>query len=1069
VSPIGDVFTFRAGVWGKEPSMSPESSGTGTPPVEAGQDPRKTLEELRAILYSIGDGVIVADPACRITRMNPVASSLTGWSEAEALGKHLDEVFRITGEHAEVPVERVANRILREGKTVGLSNNTLLIARDGTARPIADCGSPVFDPQGFIVGMVLVFRDQSAQRAAQQALQKSEERHRTVADLTNDWEYWQAPDGEMLYMSPSCQRITGYRRDEFIARPGLMEEILHPDDRPIWDRQQAGEGEIEQELEFRIVRRDGELRWIGCIRQPARRADGTSLGLRVSNRDITARKRAEQALHEERRLFIGGPTVVFKWRAAAGWPVEYVSPNVLAQLGHPAEALTSGTLPYSELVHPEDLARVAQEVEGHTLAGAPVFEQEYRLRHADGEYRWIYDFTTVIRDDLGVVTHYHGYIQDITRRKQTDEQSRLAHVSLERAVRFTEALLSAIPTPVFYKDTEGRYLGCNRAFTEIMGVSSEQIVGKTTFELWPSEHAEMYHRMDLQLMENPERQVYEFKVRDQHGAERLVIYAKDVFRDENERVSGIVGAFMDITERKRAEEAFRAANERFASVLRAATAYAITATDPEGVIKVVNGGAELMLGYPAEELVDRTTPLIFHDWNEVTARAKELGIEPGFGVFTQKAIQGAPDTREWTYVHRDGKRLTVSLTIGAMRNADGTLAGFVGIARDITVEKQLQRQILQSQRMESVGLLAGGVAHDFNNLLTPIMGYADMVQSWLPEDDPLREPVAEIGRAAGLAKELTQRLLAFSRRQVIALQTVDLGDIIRRFRAMLRRIIRENVAIEVDLPAASIPVCADAGQLEQVLVNLAINAQDAMPMGGVLTIETKDVDLDETYTARHLEVAPGPYVMLAVSDTGVGMDEATMARIFEPFFTTKEAGKGTGLGLSTVYGIVKQHSGSISVYSEKGHGSTFKIFLPRVLEAGAPRPGPRADVVLRGTETVLVVEDNETVRALVGKMLHGLGYEVLTTQGVEPCVALAEKRQGSLHLLLTDVVMPGMNGRELYERLRRLRPELKVLFMSGYTTNVIGHHGVLDQGVYLLQKPFTLSALSIKVREVLDS
>jgi CheY-like chemotaxis protein len=206
-----------------------------------------------------------------------------------------------------------------------------------------------------------------------------------------------------------------------------------------------------------------------------------------------------------------------------------------------------------------------------------------------------------------------------------------------------------------------------------------------------------------------------------------------------------------------------------------------------------------------------------------------------------------------------------------------------------------------------------------------------------------------------------------------------------------------------------------------------------------------------------------------VSDTGVGMDEATMARIFEPFFTTKEAGKGTGLGLSTVYGIVKQHSGSISVYSEKGHGSTFKIFLPRVLEAGAPRPGPRADVVLRGTETVLVVEDNETVRALVGKMLHGLGYEVLTTQGVEPCVALAEKRQGSLHLLLTDVVMPGMNGRELYERLRRLRPELKVLFMSGYTTNVIGHHGVLDQGVYLLQKPFTLSALSIKVREVLDS
>jgi signal transduction histidine kinase len=378
------------------------------------------------------------------------------------------------------------------------------------------------------------------------------------------------------------------------------------------------------------------------------------------------------------------------------------------------------------------------------------------------------------------------------------------------------------------------------------------------------------------------------------------------------------------------------------------------------------------------------------------------------------------------------------------------------------------RKLLQSQKLESIGLLSGGVAHDFNNLLTPIRGYAELVRTSLREDDPLRTELAEIERAAERARELTQQLLAFSRKQIIEVKPVDLREIIRRAERILRRTIREDISIRLELAATPSIVRADAGQIELVLVNLSINAQDAMPEGGVLRIETVSFPVDESYAARHPGLSPGPHVMLAVSDTGVGMDQPTMARIFEPFFTTKEVGKGTGLGLSTAYGIITQHGGSINVHSEKGHGSTFKILLPQLEGAEAAPPREPVDLVLRGTETILVVEDNPMVRTLLGRLLPSLGYETLTAGGVEECLELVKTRTGSLHLLLTDVVMPTMNGRELYERVRLLRPELKVLFMSGYTTEVIGHHGVIEEGVHFLHKPFSRSALSIKIRAALE-
>ncbi len=388
----------------------------------------------------------------------------------------------------------------------------------------------------------------------------------------------------------------------------------------------------------------------------------------------------------------------------------------------------------------------------------------------------------------------------------------------------------------------------------------------------------------------------------------------------------------------------------------------------------------------------------------------------------------------------------------------------------IAVRKRAEEQFLQAQKMEAVGRLAGGIAHDFNNLLTIISGYSQVLSERVATDPTLRGYVTEISKAADRAAALTRQLLAFSRQQVLAPQVLDLNAVVTNIEKMLRRTIGEDI----DLTAIPGPglgmVKADPVQIEQVIMNLVVNARDAMPKGGRLTIETANVELDEAYARNHVAVTPGQYVMLAVSDTGQGMDAQTQARIFEPFFTTKEKGKGTGLGLATVYGIVKQSGGNIWVYSEPGQGAAFKVYLPRVQEAvtGA-EPAPAHAAHPRGTETVLLVEDEVSLRSMIRGVLESNGYRVLDARNGEDALVVSQQHRGPIHLLLTDVVMPQMGGRDLADHLAPLYREMKVLYMSGYTDDAIVHHGVLNPGTAFLQKPFTPAALARKVREVLDA
>ncbi len=474
----------------------------------------------------------------------------------------------------------------------------------------------------------------------------------------------------------------------------------------------------------------------------------------------------------------------------------------------------------------------------------------------------------------------------------------------------------------------------------------------------------------------------------------------------------------------------------------------------EGVITEANPGVAEIFGYPLDEVISR--PIL----DFVADESREAVL--------QRFSKGEKGRFEFTGKHKDGRKIQLETT--TRKHDVSGRSGRISAIRDVTETRVLEAQLRQAQKMDAIGQLAGGVAHDFNNLLTAILGYSDFVIDTFEPQDRRRADMEEVIKAAQRAATLTMQLLAFSRKQVLQPTAVDLNAVVTGTHQMLSRLIGEHVDLVPILAPDLGAVRADSGQLEQVLMNLVLNARDAMPSGGRVVIETSNIELDETSVRQHVAVRPGSYVMLGVSDTGHGMDEQTQSRLFEPFFTTKEPGKGTGLGLSTVYGIVKQSGGNIWVDSKPGHGTTFTIYLPRVAEIAeplamaSPPVGPPT-----GTETILVVEDTDGLRTLARKILERYGYTVIDAPNGEEALRICERHEGAIHLLLTDVVMPGMSGRVLADRLAQLRSETRVLFTSGYTDDAIVHHGILRTGTAFLQKPYVLDSLARKVREVLDA
>jgi two-component system cell cycle sensor histidine kinase/response regulator CckA len=526
-------------------------------------------------------------------------------------------------------------------------------------------------------------------------------------------------------------------------------------------------------------------------------------------------------------------------------------------------------------------------------------------------------------------------------------------------------------------------------------------------------------------------------------------------RNQAGALTGFIVLSRDNTARRRVEESLRETTETLRTIIDGSV-LAIVALDREGRVTMWSKAATRLFGWSADEVLGRPLPTIPEDRRAEFEEARA------------RTLAGEDVTYETQRCRKDGSRVDVLRSGTAIFDPRGGMAGSMAIFVDNTERKQLEDQLRQAVKMEGIGQLAGGIAHDFNNLLTVIGGRSYILLSHLPADHPMRRDLILIQQTSDRAAALTRQLLAFSRKQTLTPVVIDLSETVSGLKTLLQRVLGEDVDVIMDLDPTPGRVTADPGQIEQVILNMAVNARDAMPGGGSLTLETRRVDVDAAFARQKVELEPGPYEVLSISDSGVGMDADTVLHVFEPFFTTKPVGKGTGLGLATAYGIIKQSGGHIMLDSEPGSGTTFRIYLPRTEVTESAPAGVSETTARRGTEVVLLVEDDANLRGLARDILASEGYTVLESQDTEDALRLAERQVGAIDLLLTDVVMPRMSGRALADLIKHFRPDIKVLYMSGYTDDAIVHHGVLDPGTALLEKPFTPASLARKVREVVD-
>jgi PAS domain S-box-containing protein len=837
-----------------------------------------------------------------------------------------------------------------------------------------------------------------------------------------------------------AHELVGRKATEFYQDPAVRQALLSR----LQNNTPLGSNEIT------IVKVDGTLVWVLASVQRLT-VDGQRV-LLWGLQDITERKQAEKALRESERrtrlivemaldavIVMDEEGRIRDWNAQAetifGWSRQEAIDRSLATIIIPP--------PYRE-AHQLGLQRFLVTGEG------PLLNKRIEITacHRDGSEFPVELTITPAR--WGGRYTFSAFVRDLRERKRAEEILRQNQELLRGAFNYA-AIGMALVAP------DGRWLQVNRALCDIVGYSEQELLA-TTFQA-------ITYPDDLQTDLNYVRQMlageiqtYQMEKRYLHklGHVVWVLLNVSLVRDPQGKPLFFISQIQDMTAHKRTEEAHR--------LLLESTDEGIYGIDLDGRCTFVNASGAAMLGYHPDEVVGQNMHELVHHTHP-DGSPYPVDECPIFRAF--RTGQGCRGDHEVLW-RRDGTTFPVEYSSYPIREKN-FVKGAVVMFTDISERMLLEEQLLQSQKMDAVGKLAGGIAHDFNNLMLVINGYSQLLLSRLEPRDPLREDIEHIKQAGERAAELTQQLLAFSRRQVLRPKVLDLNTVVVALSPMLQRVLGEHIDLATALEPALDHVKVDPGQLEQALVNLTVNARDAMPEGGKVTIETLNATVDTS--SHHTQtIPPGPYVVLIVSDTGCGMDAETQARIFEPFFTTKEFGQGTGLGLSMVYGIVKQNSGDIVVYSEPGRGATFKIYLPRVDEPLDVIEPPHPSVALpRGTETILLVEDEPQARALVRDTLRQHGYAVLEARhGVEALVSAAQ-HPGPIHLLVTDVIMPQMSGPQVAQRLMPIRPDMKVLYMSGYTENAVVHHGVLDPGVAFLHKPFSMEVLARKVREVLDT
>jgi len=728
------------------------------------------------------------------------------------------------------------------------------------------------------------------------------------------------------------------------------------------------------------------------------------------------------------------------------WTMTYVSSGAEALTGYlPEQLIENRDIAYGNLIHPDDRKQVWEGIQAD-LQERRAFRRTYRIQHASGEERWVWEQGLGVFGEKGAVEALEGYISDITALKESEARY--------RSLFANHHTIMLIIDP----DTD-RIVDANPAACTFYGWPREVLIEKHISDINTLNPEQTRAEMALAVSER--RSHFLFQHRRADGAIRDVeVYSGPIQVRGRQFLCSIIH---DITARRQAESALEK-SEALQRAVIAASPVALYSIDPLGNVLTWNASAERIFGWREDEVVGKFLPIV-PDNRQTEFYWIRSDVMAGRVISNLQLVRRK----------KDGTLLTCKLSAAPILNDLGEVTGILGAMEDITAQvksrirqQQLEDQLHQAQRLESIGRLAGGVAHDFNNLLAVIMGYSELLLRKTPSNHPHRASLKEIRNAADRAKNLTRQLLAFSRKQVLELKPLDVNSVVSGFERLLRRVLGEDIVLAVTLAAHPLIVMGDSVQLEQVLMNLAVNARDAMADGGTLTIKTAVATLNHACVQKKTGVTPGDYAMMVVSDTGCGMNKATRDRIFEPFFTTKGKDEGTGLGMATSYGIVKQHGGHIGINTKPGEGTTFKIYLPLcVSPVSCPTQfSPRQDLSI-GNATILIVEDDMSVRRLATGILRRSGYRVIESTSAEDAVDCAARHDGPLHLVLTDVIMPGMKGPEVYAKICQHHPEASVLYMSGYTDNVIARQGVLQEGIALIQKPFSIQGLLKKVRQVI--
>jgi two-component system cell cycle sensor histidine kinase/response regulator CckA len=880
-----------------------------------------------------------------------------------------------------------------------------------------------------------------AERQAQEALRVGEERHRALFEQSLDGIVLATTEGTILEANPAACAMFGMTEDEL--RRSRREDLVVMDRVTVKGREERDQtGRAAGEVTF--IRKDGTLFPVGFTASFLVGADGSRRSL-LSFRDITERRSAEEALRQSERDLLEAQELAHIGNFTLDLVTQQLtwSEEMFRIWGLDPEQ-SAPRADVSDWMYPGDYERVARAAVEAMEHGTP-YDMELRIRRPDGAERTIVITAKTESDATGKVVVLKGTHQDITERRRVEENFRTLFREMLDGFALHELICDEQGNPIDY-----RYLLVNPAFERLFGARAEEIVGRTGLETQPDLDPEWIKVCGEVALNGTPHVIEDYR---QSGESHLHVA---LFQPAPGQFAAI---FADITERKQAEEALRENEAKIRGILDSIRV-GVALISPE--LEVLELNPLMREWFPAVDAGQR--PLCYRVFN-VPPRERPCDDCPTIQTLQDGLTHERTVSREVPAGVRD--RRVISSPI---RDETGKITGAVEMIEDITDRLALEIQLQQAQKMESVGRLAGGVAHDFNNMLGVILGHTEMALEQTDPTNPLWDDLTEIRKAAERSADLTRQLLAFARKQTVAPRVLDLNESVAGMLSMLERLIGEDIRLDWQ-PAADLwAVKVDPSQVGQILTNLCVNARDAIPGVGRVTIATLNRALDPAYCAAHAGAAPGEYVQLAVNDDGCGVEKETLGRLFEPFFTTKAVGEGTGLGLATVYGIVRQNNGFVTVDSEPGEGSTFTVYLPRHVAAAEPleQRGNSAPAA-RGRETILLVEDEPAILRLAARMLESHGYTVVAASGPGEAIRLAREHRGELHLLITDVVMPEMNGRDLAKNLLSLYPRIRRLFMSGYTSDVIAHQGVLEEGVHFIQKPFITQELAAEVRRALDN